>query len=181
MEPWITTSDLRNAAGAKMAIDEDKFVDAVAIACGKVEEMCGPIAWATVTDELVPASRAKGVLLKYRATRGLTAVSTDAGVVLDVDDFRVSGRLLKLKDGGRIGTALRVSYETGYFDPTEAGATAPTWARSMAKLIGHQYLRIERRFKLDSATADDLTQTHFLVPAVALDVGRDYLLTHGGL
>ena len=79
---------------------------------------------------------------------------------------------------------LLVSYRTGYYDATtdtEETKNAPAWAKAMAKLIAHQYVRVTRRFKTDPNGQDDLSGTGYLVPAAALAVGRDYLLSPGGV
>lgn len=172
MAAWITTTDLRNHVGAKSAGDEDKFEEAVEIACSKVEELCGPIEWATIVDELVPAPlRARARILQCRPTRGITAVETVDGVALGTDEFTI-GRQSLTPASTYAGVDLMVTYSTGYFDPAGNGV-APAWARGMAKMIGAQYLRIAKRFTLQG---DDLTQTTFVVPAAAMDLGSDYLL-----
>lgn len=183
---WITADDLRAAAGAKQPGDQLRIEEAVEIACGEVERLCGPIPWATITDELAEVAGSDRVRLKYRpmaqgVAAALVAITTTDGVALTLSDFRVDGQVLARRDGAAIGTDLLVSYRTGYYDDTPDGATAPTWARAMAKLIAHQYLRVTRRNLIDASSATDLTQTHFLVPAAALDVGRDFLLWQGGV
>lgn len=185
MATWITSSDLRDQAGAKQPSDEPKFVEAVELACAKVEELCGPIQWTTATDDLEVRGSDRGCL-KYRAqaqgeSPALVSVTTAEGLALTTSDFRVDGQVLRRRDGDVIRTDLVVAYRTGYYDPSVEGAKAPTWARAMAKMIGHQLLRVGRRNQLDQARSEDLTQTHFEVPAAALDVGRDYLLWRGGV
>lgn len=176
---WITAEDLRGAAGAKQAIDQDKFEDAAEFACSKVEELCGPIAWATITDERVRISGSTQACLMARVTRGLTAVADyRTGNVLPLADWDADGQVLERKDGGPVPTDLLVSYQTGYFDDTVEDAKAPAWARIMAKLIGHQYIRVSRRFQI-AGGEEDLSQTHFVMPNAALDAGHDYLLIRG--
>ncbi len=182
---WITADDLRTAAGAKQPGDQLRIEEAVEIACAEVERLCGPIPWVAVTDEFAEVAGSDRACLKYRpmaqgASAALVAVTTVDGVALTLSDFRVDGQVLARRDGAAISTDLLVSYRTGYYDDTPDGATAPVWARSMAKLIGHQYLRVTRRNQIDASAAGDLTQTHFLTPAAALDIGRDHLLWLGG-
>ena len=173
---WITADDLRGAAGAKQAFDQDKFEEAAEIACQKVEELCGPIAWATITGERVEVDGADEVCLKYRVTRGLTDVSAYyPAVTYLLSDWLADGQVLKRKTRMPIYADLSVSYLTGYYDDTVVDAKAPFWARAMAKMIGHQYLRVGKRYRMDAD--DDLSQTHFIIPAPALEVGRNYLIT----
>lgn len=178
---WITTSDLRDQAGAKQAIDETKFVDAVETACAEVEKLCGPIAWARITDEYVEAAGSDRACLKARVTRELVSVTTAAGVALDLTTFRVDGQVLARRDHRPIGSDLLVTYDTGYFDDTLADERAPLWARRMAVLIAHQSVRVDRRTRLSQSDDEDLTGTGYLIPNAALAIGSDYLLWRGGV
>jgi len=177
---WITAEDLRGTAGAKQAFDQDKFEDAAEIACQKVEELCGPIAWAAIAGERVEVSGADEVCLRYRVTRGLTDVSAfyPATPYL-LTDWIAEGQVLKHRVRTPIYADLSVSYQTGYFDDTVTDAKAPAWARVMAKLISQQYLRVAKRFNI---SADDpITGIGFLIPDAALDVGHDYLIIRGAI
>lgn len=172
---WFTAADLREVTAAKQAIDQEKYVDAAEIAVAKVTEECGPIPFATITAEVVEATGSTEACLKFRATRGLASVASyPDGAELDVDDWAVDGQVLKRKNGGAVGR-VTVTYLTGYFDDTVEGAKAPAWARGMAKLIGHQHIRLSKRFRMSEAD-DDLSGTGYLVPAAAREVARDYLL-----
>jgi len=172
---WFTAADLREVTGARQAADQEKYDDAAEIAMGKVTEECGPIPFATITDEVVEAAGSPEACLDYRATRGLVSVATyPDGVTLDVADWVVDGQVLRRKAGGSVGR-VKVTYLTGYFDDTIEGAKAPAWARGMAKLIGHQHVRLSKRFRI-SDSDDDLSGTGYLVPAAAREVARDYLL-----
>ena len=116
MAVWITTADLRGAAGAKQAADEEKYVEACAIACAEVERLCGPIAFTAVADEIVPLSGSREACLKYRATEGLTAVSAYLdGSALALGDYTADGQVFRRRDRGTMSSDLLVSYQTGYY------------------------------------------------------------------
>ena len=176
---WITADDLRSAAGAKQAFDQDRFEEAAEIACDKVEELCGPITWATITAEHVEVAGSDRVCLAARATRAGVTVVADylTGSAYTLTDWDWDGQVLFRKDRAPITADLAVTYETGYFDDTVEDAKAPAWARGMAKLIGHQYIRVAKRYRMDAD--DDTSQTHFVTPSSALDLGHKYLIVQG--
>lgn len=175
---WITPEDLRDQAGARQPIDQHRFEDACEVACAKVEDLCGPIPWTRVVDELAAISGSAEACLRFQVTRGLLEVRTSAGAQLPLSDWRVDGQVIARRDGAAIGADILVTYDTGHFDASDDAVRAPVWAREMAKLIGHQYLRIGRRFRLQEDP--DLTGTGYLVPAAALEVAGDHLLWRGG-
>lgn len=177
---WITAEDLRGQAGAKLPTGQVAFEDAADLACAKVEELCGPIPWATVTEYVEVPGTSDRARLKNRATRGLESVATADGVPLLLDSFRVDGQVLVRKAGVSIGSDVLVTYHTGYFDDSIEGAKAPAWARKMAVLIGHQLLRVDRRVRL-SEDDTDLAGTGYVVPNAALAIGADFLLWRGGV
>lgn len=173
---WITADDLRSAAGAKQAFDQDRFEEAAEIACDKVEELCGPITWATITAEHVEVAGSDRVCLGASVTRGLVTVADYlTGSAYTLTDWDWDGQVLFRKDRAPIYRDLSVTYQTGYYDDTVDGAKAPAWARGMAKIIGLQYLRVVKRFVL----GEDVTTTAFIVPDAALILGHDYLIVQG--
>ena len=175
---WFTGSDLRETAGAKQAAGQDGFDRVAAVARGKVRKLCGPVNPAENITERVRVRVARdSVALKYRPA-SLTSISYYAsGATLSVSDFDFDGQSLFRKDGGLIGQDLSVTYSTGWDDQTEI----PVELLEMARIIGHQTVRIERRFKVDqNAANNDLTGTSYQVPSAALEVGAEYLLAPEG-
>jgi len=170
---WITPDDLRTFVSNQKPGDDPLLTIAADVACGKVENLCGPIAWTAIVGERVEVQGATEVCLQYRVTRGLTDVSAYYPAnPYTLTDWVAEGQVLKLKARTPIYTDLSVSYLTGYFDATDTAAIAPAWARSMALHIGQQWLKTVGKFR-SSASTDPVG---FLVPFPALEAGRDYLL-----
>ena len=175
---WITSEDLRGFVKNLQAGDEQWLQLACDVAVEKVEELCGPIAWADITEEYVQVERSPEVCLSNRVTRGLVGITTYDGLALTVTDWRADGQVLQRRDHALIATDLLVSYRTGYYDDTVKGAAPPSWAKAMALPIAQQYLTAMRRF---TQTGQPPTGAAFLVPYAALEVGHDYLLWKGGV
>ena len=140
---WVETSLLRTFVKNVNADDEAMIGLALDVACGKVEEMCGPIVNTTVTESVT--ARSGKSKLRYRAT-SLVSITTEAGTTLTPSDWAVDGQLLRNKSGTCHDDVLVVSYSSGYFDDTNPSAKAPAWARSAALHIGQQHMRTVRRF-----------------------------------
>lgn len=172
---WITADDLRGFI-KNVAAQDETFLDlAVDVACGKVEDLCGPIEFATITDEVSEVVGSDRVKLAAYVTRTLTKVADlRTGFEYPLTDWLADGQVLRRRDKCRIPADILVSYETGYFDPAVVGVKAPAWARSMALHIGQQYLITMRRFGAQQGA--NPVPTGFLVPNAALAVGHDYLL-----
>ena len=169
---WLDPSVLRSFVKNTNADDEAMIALAVDVACGKVEELCGPIANTTVTESVT--ARSGKSKLRYRAT-SLVSITTEAGTTLTPSDWAVDGQLLRNKSGTCHDDVLVVSYSSGYFDDTNPSAKAPAWARSAALHIGQQHMRTLRRF---GQTAEG--PQGFLVPAAAMEEMADHLLAPDG-
>lgn len=166
---WIETSLLRTFVKNVNADDEAMIGLAVDVACGVVEELCGPIANTTVTESVT--ARSGKSKLRYRAT-SLVSITTEAGTTLTPSDWAIDGQLLRNKSGTCYGDVLVVSYTTGYI---ATGDTAPAWARSAALHIGQQHMRTMRRFGQTTEGPQG-----FLVPAAAMEEMADHLLAPDG-
>ena len=172
MASWIDNSLLRTFVKNTNADDEAMIGLAVDVACGKVEELCGPIVNTTVTETVT--IRGYQLVTKYRAT-ALTAIATESGTALTAADWVIDGQLMRNKAGRCYDEVLVVTYTSGYFDDTNPSAKAPAWARSAALHIGQQHVRTLRRF---GQTTDG--PTGFLIPAVAMEEMADHLLAPDG-
>ena len=169
---WIDNSLLRTFVKNTNADDEAMIALAVDVACGKVEELCGPIANTTVTESVtVRSGKSK---LRYRAT-SLVSITTEAGTTLTPSDWAVDGQVLRNKAGRCYDEVLVVTYTSGYFDDTNPSAKAPAWARSAALHIGQQHMRTLRRFGQTTEGPQG-----FLVPAAAMEEMADHLLAPDG-
>ena len=169
---WVETSLLRTFVKNVNADDEAMIGLAVDVACGKVEELCGPIANTTVTESVtVRSGKSK---LRYRAT-SLVSITTEAGTTLTPSDWAVDGQVLRNKAGRCYDEVLVVTYTSGYFDDTNPSAKAPAWARSAALHIGQQHMRTLRRFGQTTEGPQG-----FLVPAAAMEEMADNLLAPDG-
>ena len=169
---WVETSLLRTFVKNVNADDEAMIGLAVDVACGVVEDLCGPIANTTVTESVT--ARSGKSKLRYRAT-SLVSITTEAGTALTPSDWAVDGQLLRNKAGRCYDEVLVVTYTSGYFDDTNPSAKAPAWARSAALHIGQQHMRTLRRF---SQTTEG--PQGFLVPAAAIEEMADHLLAPDG-
>ena len=169
---WLDPSALRSFVKNLNADDEEMINLAVDVACGMVEELCGPIANTTVTEAV--SIRGDQMVTKYRAT-ALTAIATESGTTLTTADWVIDGQLMRNKAGRCYDEVLVVTYTSGYFDDTNPSAKAPAWARSAALHIGQQHTRTLRRF---GQTTDG--PTGFLIPAVAMEEMADHLLAPDG-
>ena len=171
MASWIDNSLLRTFVKNVNADDEAMISLAVDVACGKVEELCGPIVNTTVTGEVHDVRGSDELCLRYRAT-SLVSITTEAGTTLTPSDWAIDGQLLRNKSGTCYGDVLVVSYTTGYI---ATGDTAPAWARSAALHIGQQHMRTLRRFGQTTEGPQG-----FLVPAAAMEEMADHLLAPDG-
>ena len=169
---WLDPSVLRSFVKNTNADDEEMINLAVDVACGKVEELCGPIANTTVTESVT--ARSGKSKLRYRAT-SLVSITTEAGTTLTPSDWAVDGQLLRNKAGRCYDEVLVVTYASGYFDDTNPSAKAPAWARSAALHIGQQHMRTLRRFGQTTEGPQG-----FLVPAAAMEEMADHLLAPDG-
>ena len=169
---WLDPSALRSFVKNTNADDEAMITLAVDVACGKVEELCGPIANTTVTETVT--IRGDQLVTKYRAT-ALTAIATESGTTLTTADWVIDGQLMRNKAGTCYTGRLTLTYTAGYFDATNLSASAPAWARSAALHIGQQHMRTLRRF---GQAAEG--PVGFLVPAAAMDEMADHLLAPDG-
>ena len=169
---WLDPSVLRTFVKNTNADDEAMIALAVDVGCGKVEELCGPIANTTVTETVT--IRGDQLVTKYRAT-ALTAIATESGTTLTTADWVIDGQLMRNKAGTCYTGRLTLTYTAGYFDATNLSASAPAWARSAALYIGQQHMRTLRRFGQTTEGPQG-----FLVPAAAMEEMKDYLLTPGG-
>lgn len=174
---WLTAEALRDAAGAKQAGDQDRLVAAAAIASGKARELCGPVTPVeSITDRVRVRRPVEEVSLTFRPASLTSIVRTRGGGALDVADFDTDGQVLYRVDGDLIDEDLTVTYSAGY----DTLDDVPAEVVSLALMIGVQYLRVRRRNLLDADRVEDLTRTHFLVPAAALAVAEEYLLAPEG-
>lgn len=169
---WIDPSLLRVFVKNVNADDEAMIGLAVDVACGVVEELCGPIANTTVTESVT--ARSGKSKLRYRAT-SLVSITTEAGTTLTPSDWAVDGQVLRNKAGRCYDEVLVVTYTSGYFDNTNPSAKAPAWARSAALHIGQQHMRTLRRFGQTTEGPQG-----FLVPAAAMEEMADHLLAPDG-
>ena len=169
---WLDPSVLRSFVKNLNADDEEMINLAVDVACGIVEELCGPIANTTVTESVT--ARSGKSKLRYRAT-SLVSITTEAGTTLTPSDWAVDGQVLRNKAGRCYDEVLVVTYTSGYFDDTNPSAKAPAWARSAALHIGQQHMRTLRRF----GQATEGPQG-FLVPIAAMEEMADHLLAPDG-
>ena len=169
---WVETSLLRTFVKNVNADDEAMIGLAVDVACGVVEELCGPIANTTVTESVT--ARSGKSKLRYRAT-SLVSITTEAGTTLTPSDWAVDGQVLRNKAGRCYDEVLVVTYTSGYFDDTNPSAKAPAWARSAALHIGQQHMRTLRRFGQTTEGPQG-----FLVPAAAMEEMADHLLAPDG-
>lgn len=177
MASWIDNSLLRTFVKNVNADDEAMISLAVDIACGKVEELCGPIVNTTVTGEVHDVRGSDELCLRYRAT-SLVSITTEAGTTLTPSDWAVDGQLLRNKAGRCYDEVLVVTYTSGYFnsaDSPEVKRAAAPWAFSAALHIGQQHMRTLRRF---GQAAEG--PVGFLVPAAAMDEMADHLLAPDG-
>ena len=172
---WVETSLLRTFVKNVNADDEAMIGLAVDVACGVVEELCGPIANTTVTESVT--ARSGKSKLRYRAT-SLVSITTEAGTALTPSDWAIDGQLLRNKSGTCHDDVLVVTYSSGYFnsaDSPEVKRAAAPWAFSAALHIGQQHMRTLRRF---GQTAEG--PVGFLVPIAAMEEMADHLLTPDG-
>lgn len=180
MTTWLDTGLLRTAANNSRAADEAGLQLAADIACGKVEQLCGPVLLTTITDERVPGCGAcRELATKYRI-RALTAVKSYAdGSTLTLSDYdagpAMTGQTLWRKDGGTLPSDLRVTYTTG---GTSATVVTESWAIGAAVLIGQQWLRTMRVFGPNPNTKGE--SGAFLIPNAAQALMADHLLAPGG-
>lgn len=175
MASWIDNSLLRTFVKNVNADDEAMIGLAVDVACGKVEELCGPIVNTTVTGEVHDVRGSDELCLRYRAT-SLVSITTEAGTTLTPSDWAVDGQVLRNKAGRCYDEVLVVTYTSGYFDDTNPSAKAPAWARSAALHIGQQHMRTLRRFGQTTEGPQG-----FLVPAAAMEEMADHLLAPDGV
>lgn len=171
---WLDPSALRSFVKNLNTDDEETINLAVDVACGKVEELCGPIANTTITGEVHTLRGINSICLHFPAT-SLVSIAPEGGTALTVSDWAIDGQVLTSKVGTALWGRYVVSYVAGYFDATDAAAKAPAWARSAALHIGQQHMRTLRRF---GQTTDG--PTGFLVPAVAMEEMAGHLLAPGG-
>ena len=172
---WVETSLLRTFVKNANADDEAMIGLAVDVACGVVEELCGPIANTTVTETVT--IRGYQLVTKYRAT-ALTAIATESGTALTAADWVIDGQLMRNKAGRCYDEVLVVTYTSGYFnsaDSPEVKRAAAPWAFSAALHIGQQHMRTLRRF---GQTTEG--PVGFLVPAAAMEEMADHLLAPDG-
>ena len=172
---WLDPSVLRSFVKNTNADDEAMIALAVDVGCGKVEELCGPIANTTVTETVT--IRGDQLVTKYRAT-ALTAIATESGTTLTTADWVIDGQLMRNKAGTCYTGRLTLTYTAGYFnsaDSPEVKRAAAPWAFSAALHIGQQHMRTLRRFGQTTEGPQG-----FLVPAAAMEEMKDYLLTPGG-
>lgn len=169
---WLDPSVLRSFVKNLNADDEEMINLAVDVACGMVEELCGPIANTTVTESVT--ARSGKSKLRYRAA-SLVSITTEAGTTLTPSDWAVDGQVLRNKAGRCYDEVLVVTYTSGYFDDTNPSAKAPAWARSAALHIGQQHMRTLRRFGQTTEGPQG-----FLVPAAAMEEMADHLLAPDG-
>ena len=169
---WLDPSALRSFVKNLNADDEEMINLAVDVACGMVEELCGPIANTTVTESVT--ARSGKSKLRYRAT-SLVSITTEAGTTLTPSDWAIDGQVLRNKAGRCYDEVLVVTYTSGYFDDTNLSASAPAWARSAALHIGQQHMRTLRRFGQTTEGPQG-----FLVPAAAMEEMSDHLLDPDG-
>ena len=172
---WLDPSALRSFVKNLNADDEEMINLAVDVACGMVEEMCGPIVNTTVTESVT--ARSGKSKLRYRAT-SLVSITTEAGTTLTPSDWAVDGQLLRNKSGTCHDDVLVVSYSSGYFnsaDSPEVKRAAAPWAFSADLHIGQQHMRTVRRFGQTTEGPQG-----FLVPAAAMEEMADHLLDPDG-
>ena len=169
---WLDPSVLRSFVKNLNADDEEMINLAVDVACGMVEELCGPIANTTVTESVT--ARSGKSKLRYRAT-SLVSITTEGGATLTAADWVPDGQVLRNKLGRCYDDVLVVTYTSGYFDSDDDNAKAPAWARSAALHIGQQHMRTLRRFGQTTEGPQG-----FLVPAAAMEEMADHLLAPDG-
>lgn len=168
---WITTADLRTYALNGKAADESMLTDAVAGACGKVVDLCGPVITETVTDERVRVSGAREACLKWRAS-ALSALSVfSSGLALTPSDWWVEGQVLSRRDGSKIPSDLLVTYTSGRVAAAADVAVNAVWARDAALIVAAQYVRA----RLARNPADPVP-VGFLVPNQAQELMASHLL-----
>lgn len=154
MTTFVTTADLREVVNNGKAADEAQLQRALDVACGVVEDACGPILLTSLVEVLDGGAAA--LVLTARGT-AVTAVETyPAGVALAAADFRVSGQILMRRDGGTI-PAVEVTYTSGFED-------VPAWAREAALVIAAHYW--QSRLKMPG-TPQPGAGIGYLVPAQA--------------
>ena len=172
---WLDPSVLRSFVKNLNADDEEMINLAVDVACGVVEELCGPIANTTVTESVT--ARSGKSKLRYRAT-SLVSITTEAGTTLTPSDWAGDGQVLRNKAGRCYDEVLVVTDTSGYFisaDSPEVKRAAAPWAFSAALHIGQQHMRTLRRF---GQTAEG--PVGFLVPIAAMEEMADHLLAPDG-
>jgi len=167
---WLDPSALRSFVKNTNADDEAMIALAVDVACGKVEELCGPIANTTVTETVT--IRGDQLVTKYRAT-ALTAIATESGTTLTTADWVIDGQLMRNKAGTCYTGRLTLTYAAGYFDPLTGDA--PAWATSATLIIAAQFVRS----RLARNPADPVP-VGFLVPNQAMEMMSGHLLTPEG-
>lgn len=167
---WVDPSLLRTFVKNTNADDEAMIALAVDVGCGKVEELCGPIANTTVTETVT--IRGDQLVTKYRAT-ALTAIATESGTTLTTADWVIDGQLMRNKAGTCYTGRLTLTYAAGYFDPLTGDA--PAWATSAALIIAAQFVRS----RLARNPADPVP-VGFLVPNQAMEMMSGHLLTPEG-
>lgn len=155
MTTFITTADLREAANNTKAADESQLQRALDVACGVVEDACGPILSTTLVEVL--DGGAPALVLSARASAVLGVETWPAGVVLDAAAFRVSGQVLTRRDGSTIGP-VEVTYASGHDE-------VPAWAREAALTIAAHYWRT--RLQTSGQPMTGAPGAGFLVPAQA--------------
>lgn len=176
-DPWFDADTLRGVAGAKLPADQAKFELAASVARSKVRSLCGPVSPPeTIVERVRVRVPSEELPLKYRPTSLTSVVDYRSGSALTVGDFDFEDQLLTRKDGGLICDSLTVTYVAGYVGDTND--PIPDDLISMATLIGQQYLRVAKRFRVD--TDDPVAGVGFLVPDAAKAVARDYLLAPEG-
>ena len=174
MAAWLTVEDLRNFAGNQSVSDDVALQLAVDVAIGKVEELCGPVAFTPITGEVVEVGGSDRFTLTYPPST-LTSITPDGGSVLTLADWAIDGQVVRRRSGVPIWATLIVAYTAGYYDATAPGATAPAWARSAGVMIAQQHMRTARRF---GQTSDG--PVGFLVPSAAMEAMDDHLLAADG-
>lgn len=174
---WFTGDDLREQAGAKQPAEQVKLDRVAAVARAMVRRLCGPVNPAeTITEHVRVRVPSATVALKFRPLSLVSIAYYVSGAALTASDYDFDGQLLFRKDGGLIGQDLNVVYSAGWSDQ----ADIPVELLEMARLIGHQGLRVSRRFKTDPNADDNMAGTGYVVPAAALEVATDYLLAPDG-
>ena len=171
--PWLGTQALRLFVKNLKTDDEAWLQMAVETACGKVEELCGPIAITTLSEghDIDGGSICLGANV-----RSVVSIAGQVGGTYTVTDWEFNGQVLRRRLGATANDVLTVTYTAGYFDADDANAEPPIWATYAALLIAQQWLRTSGRF----ATTMEPGPVGFLVPFAATEAMRDHLLAPDG-